>query len=49
MLEKTSIRNVSKLNPRSGDTSKLKSGGIIPLKSRKYGSVIFPKDENGWA
>lgn len=47
MLEKTSIRNVSKLNPSNGDTSNPKSGGIIPRKSLKYGSVIFPKDENG--
>ena len=35
MLEKTSIRNVSKLKPNSGDTSKPNSGGIIPLKSLK--------------
>ena len=48
MLEKTSIKNVSKLTPRSGETSKPKSGGIIPLKSLKYGSVIFPKDAKGW-
>ena len=35
MLEKTSIRNVSKLNPSNGDTSKPKSGGKIPLNKRK--------------
>ena len=42
-----SIKNVIKLNPRSGETSKPKSGGIIPRKSLKYGSVILPKDEKG--
>tara|TARA_B100000482_G_scaffold53886_1_gene36422 strand:- start:1 stop:108 length:108 start_codon:yes stop_codon:yes gene_type:complete len=35
MLENTSIRNVSRLNPKSGETSKPKSGGIIPRKSLK--------------
>ena len=47
MLEKTSIKNVSKLNPSRGERSKPKSGGIIPLKSLKYGSVILPKEAKG--
>jgi len=42
-----SIRQVSKLNPRSGDKSKPKRGGTIPRKSLKYGSVILPKVEKG--
>ena len=46
-LEEKSTKNVSKINPRSGERSNPISGGIIPRKIRKYGSVIFPSEENG--
>ena len=43
-----SIRKVIRPKPRIGERSNPISGGTIPRKSRRYGSVILPKEENGW-
>ena len=48
MLENMSIRKVINPKPRIGERSNPISGGTIPRKSRRYGSVILPKEENGW-
>lgn len=48
-LEKKSIKKVSSAKASNGDKSNPIRFGIIPLKARKYGSVILVIEKNGCA